>query len=279
MIYLILAVASSAMISVVMRISEKYVKNQMGMFMANYTCCILLSYIFLNQKSNVSMSSLSANTVIMGIISGSLYLTCFILLKVNMQHNGIVLASTFMKLGVLIPTVMAVIVFHERPEWTQVVGICISLVAIVMIHFEKESIQEGNKKSWLLILLLMSGITDSMANIFEHVGNASDKDRYLLITFFAAFTLAAILALTAKQKISVKDLVWGALIGIPNYFSARFLLLSLGSVSAVLVYPIYSVGTIITITLVGTVLFREVISKKKMYALELIVLALILLNI
>lgn len=34
MIYLILAIASSAAISIIMRASEKYVKNEMSMFMA-----------------------------------------------------------------------------------------------------------------------------------------------------------------------------------------------------------------------------------------------------
>ena len=43
MFYLLLSIASSTMVSVSMRLSEKRVKNDMGMFIANYLTCVLLS--------------------------------------------------------------------------------------------------------------------------------------------------------------------------------------------------------------------------------------------
>ena len=276
MFYLILAILSSAMVSITMRASEKYITNKMAMFMSNYAICIALSAAFMDWK-NVS-AGLGIPALVLGVISGVLYLVSFIFLKYNMQHNGIVLSSTFMKLGVLIPTVMVVVVFHEMPKWTQVLGIAISVFAIIMVHFEKEALQESNKKIWLLLLLVLSGFTDSMANIYEQAGKAEGKDGYLLITFFVAFLLAAMLAFREKNKMTRKDLVFGMLIGIPNYFSARFLLLALGSVDAVLVYPMYSVATIIVITLAGVFAFREQISKKKAIALGMIVVAVCLLN-
>lgn len=276
MFYLILAILSSALISIIMRASEKYITNKMAMFMSNYAICIALSAAFMNWK-NVSVG-LGTFALGLGVISGILYLVNFIFLKYNMQHNGIVLSSTFMKLGVLIPTVMAVVVFHEMPSLAQVIGIGISIVAIIMIHFEKEALQESNKKIWLLLLLVLSGITDSMANIYEKVGTAEGKDGYLLITFFTAFALASFFVCRDKNKITRKDLFFGLLIGIPNYFSARFLLLALGSVDAVLAYPMYSVATIIVITLAGAFAFHEQISRKKAIALGLIVMAVCLLN-
>ena len=250
--YLILAILSSAMVSITMRASEKYITNKMAMFMSNYAICIALSAAFMDWK-NVS-TGLTVPALTLGIISGILYLVSFIFLKYNMQHNGIVLSSTFMKLGVLIPTIMAVVVFHEMPKWTQIIGICISIFAIVIIHF------------------------DSMANIYEQVGSTEGKDGYLLITFFTAFLLATIFACRDKNKITRKDLLFGMLIGIPNYFSARFLLLALGSVDAVLAYPMYSVATIIVITLAGILAFHERLSRKKIFALVLIVAAVCLLN-
>ena len=276
MFYLMLAILSSAMVSITMRISEKYITNKMAMFMSNYAICIALSAAFMDWK-NMS-AGLGVPALVLGAISGVLYLVSFIFLKYNMQHNGIVLSSTFMKLGVLIPTIMAVVVFHEIPSWTQVLGIAISVLAIVIIHFEKEALQESNKKVWLLLLLVLSGFTDSMANIYEQVGKAEGKDGYLLITFFVAFLLATVCACRDKNKITGKDLLFGMLIGIPNYFSARFLLLALGSVDAVLAYPMYSVATMIVIMLVGVFAFRERLSKKKAIALGMIVVAVCLLN-
>ena len=81
------------------------------------------------------------------------------------------------------------------------------------------------------------------------------------------------------QKLCVWDALAGACIGIPNYFSSRFLLLALHHLPAVIVYPAYSVMTIVVISIVGAVLFKEKLGRKKLAAIALIVLALVLLNL
>lgn len=282
MLYLFLAIASSAMVSICMRASEKHIKNEMGMFMANYAICILLSAWFMDWHANL-FRIINKVTIFpvagLGIISGILYLAGFVFLKINMKHNGVVMAATFMKLGVLVPILIAVVLYHEVPKGTQIFGIILSVIAIIIIHFEKDALQESNRKLWLIGLLLLSGITDSMANIFEKTGVTEGKDIYLLITFFVAFLIALICSLSGKGKLHRNDLFFGALIGIPNYFSARFLLLALSEVAAVLVYPIYSVATIVVITLVGVFAFHESLSRKKVLAMAMIILALCLLNI
>jgi len=64
-----------------------------------------------------------------------------------------------------------------------------------------------------------------------------------------------------------------------NYFSTRFLLLALGRLSAVIVYPAVNTGTIVLVSLAGAFLFRETLSRRKITALGIICLALVLLNI
>lgn len=279
MLYLLLAIASSVMVSVCMRLSEKHITNQMGMFMANYAVCILLSIMCGNTNVDYKNTQAVIFIISLGILSGILYLVSFVFLKYNMQHNGIVLASTFMKLGVLIPTIMAIGIFRELPTTMQFLGIILSLVAIIMIHFDKDEMKKGNKKIWLLFLLILSGFTDSMANIYDKIGDVNGKDSYLLVTFLTAFLLAFGLSVRGKQKITKKDLLFGMLIGIPNYFSARFLLLALNAMAAVLVYPMYSVITMIVISVVGILVFKESVSKRKLGAITIIICAVCLLNL
>lgn len=279
MIYLLLAIASSALVSLSIRASEKHITNKYGMLMTNYAICTVFSMLFMNKGLNYFAQNGTGVMVVLGVISGILYLVTLLIMQYSTAQNGVVLSSTFMKLGVLIPTLMAIVVFRELPKITQLIGICIAIAAIVMIHFEKEALSEGNKKLWLLILLLSGGITDSLANVYEQFGNPQIKDGYLLMTFGVAAVLAAILALSGGRKVSKADVFYGVILGVPNYFSARFLLLALGDLSAVLVYPTFSVGTLIVITLVGILAFKETVNKKKAVALGMIVLALCLLNI
>ena len=280
MFYLILSILSSVAISLLMRVSEKYSKNNMGMFMANYAVCALMSVLYMEETQIFVKAEGIQLAVILGILSGIMYLVNFVLMQLNMRHNGVALTSTFMKLGVLVPTLMAIVVFHEMPTAFQILGFILAVGAIILIHFD-QSTGKAEKKAGnlLLIILLFSGMTDSMANIYEMTGASALKDHYLLYTFFAALILAFILALRKKQKITVWDIVFGILIGIPNYFSARFLLLALGAIPAVVAYPVCSVAIIILISLAGMLLFKEKISKRKMGALGIILLALVLLNL
>ena len=278
MLYLILAIMSSVLISTFMRASEKYITNQMGMFAANYAICSVLSLGYMEWESISNVGINFTPIFLMGGISGILYLANFVFLKYNMQKNGIVLSSTFMKLGVLIPTILAVVVFGETPKLLQGLGIVIAIVAIVVFNFQKDAMKDGTQKYLLLLLLLLSGFTDSMAKIYEQFGDVKGSDIYLLVTFLVAFLLALILMIRNKMGFHRKDFGYGLLIGIPNYYSARFLLMALRSVDAVLVYPLYSIATIILLTIVGVIIFREKLSVQKILALVLVMVSISLIN-
>lgn len=279
MLYLVLAIACSTLISVAMRISENHIKNNMGMFISNYLTCVLLSCCFMERSSFFSTESGFGMALLQGCFSGFLFLASLFLMQRNMHHNGIVLTSAFSKLGVLVPTLMAIVVFRERPEILQIVGMAVALIAITIMYFEKGAFAQGSRKGLLLATLCVSGITDSMANIYDKTGAAAFKDHYLFFTFLAACLFAVLMNLRSKAAISKAEIAFGVLIGVPNYFSARFLLLALSSIPAVITYPVYSAATIIAITLSGVLLFKEKVSNKKKFALLLVIAALVMLNL
>ncbi len=279
MLYLLLAIASSTLVSVAIRLSENHIQNNMAMFIANYSACLILARLFMGSTQLLTTEAGIGMAVIQGVFSGFLYLASLFLMERNMHHNGIVLTSAFSKLGVLVPTLMAIVIFRERPELMQLGGMLVALCAIALIYFEKGAFAQGSRKGLLLATLFVSGMTDAMANIYDKTGSALFKDHYLFYTFFAALLFAVLVNVKNRGKITMKEVGFGVLIGIPNYFSARFLLLALGSVPAVITYPVYSVATIVAISLSGLLLFKESISKRKAFALLLVIVALVLLNI
>ena len=279
MIYLLLAILSSTCVSSFMRLSEKFISNKMMMFVANYALCTIFSYLYIDKTVIYNLDYGFIVMLITGAITGILYLVSFMALKTNMQYNGVVLSSTFMRLGVLIPTAIAIIIFKEVPKFSQIIGFIIAILAIILINFDKEGIKEGSKKTWLLGLLVLNGLGDSMANIFDKLGNPSYGDGYLIMTFLVALLLSIVLTLKDKQTINRYDILFGILVGVPNYYSARFLLLALNSMNAVIVYPVYSIATMIAITSVGVLCFKEKLNRQKLIALLMIMVALALLNI
>ncbi len=290
MIWLLLAILSSTMVSVMMRLGEGHIKSNGAMFTINYLICLVLSRLFMGQMALFGDLKGMSTALGLGLISGILYLGSFVLLQQNIKRNGVVMASVFMKLGVLVPVLMAILVFRERPGILQVAGIVLALLAILEMQLEglgKQKEEMGKKGSRLLLILLLlgGGITDSMANIYDKAGSDLYSDHYLLFTFFAALVCALIMLIGELKKegkglggIGFGSLLFGVLVGIPNYFSARFLLLALGSIPAVITYPLYSVTTMLCICLAGVFCFGEKLSRAKKIAIVMVVAALILLN-
>ncbi|MCQ2452232.1 MAG: hypothetical protein MJ075_03740, partial [Oscillospiraceae bacterium] len=85
--------------------------------------------------------------------------------------------------------------------------------------------------------------------------------------------------LAKREKPGKAELLYGACIGIPNYGSARFLLLALGKLPTVMVYPVYNAAVILVIGLVGAFVFRERLTRQKLAGFGLILAALVLLNL
>lgn len=277
MFYLVLAIIASMLISIVMRLSENYSRDNLPKLAVNYVMCCVLSLVFSGTTEFLPAHEGLPMTLLLGVICGILYLVNFLLLQWNIQRNGVVLSSTFMKLGVLVPTLFSITVFGETPKAVQIVGFILALAAIILMQGGGSA--KGASTSGLLILLVLGGSADCMSKIYEEIGSPALQNQFLLYTFATALLLCAALCLYKKQKLTLQDCLWGLGIGIPNYFSARFLLLSLKSVPAVIVFPSFSVGTIVLVALVGMLCFKERLTRRKWIALGIILGALILLNL
>ena len=269
MFYLLLAIVSSALVSIVMRLSTDRVTQNVGMLTMNYFTCLIIAAVYTGVTAFAPASPDLPGTIGMGAIHGALYLISFVLFQMNVRKNGVVLSATFMKLGLLVPMVTSIVFFGEKPELLQVVGFAAAIAAIVLINPRKDGGSVGSGAG-LLLLLLGGGCADVMAKVFEELGNGSLSDQFLLYTFVFALVLCFVLMLYHRQRPGKAELFWGVLIGIPNFFSAKFLLRSLESVDAVIAYPTYSVATLLVITLSGVLLFRERLERRQWFALGII---------
>jgi multidrug transporter EmrE-like cation transporter len=274
---LILAICSSAAISLIMRFSSDRISNNVSMLAVNYLTCLGLAAFFTGGGFFPKDAALPG-ALGMGIVHGILYLASFVTFQRSVSRSGVVLSAIFMKLGLLVPMVISIFLFREIPGRTQIIGFCLAVAAIILINFEKNTAASASAPG-LVILLLLGGSADAMSKVFEELGPGHLSEQFLLYTFLTAFALCMGLVFLKKQHFTRWELLFGFAVGIPNFFSARFLLGALESLAAVIVYPTYSVATILLITLAGTMFFREQLKKHQWAALSMILLALVLLNV
>lgn len=277
MLYLILAILSSMLVSVLMRLSEGKSHGGAGLLAMNYLMCCILAFLFTGTPDLLPSADGLPLTLGLGLIGGALYLGAFVLLQWNISKNGVVLPATFMKLGVLVPTLMSILIFGETPRATQIFGILLAVLAILLINGRGK--QQAGSVTGLILLLLAGGGADGMSKIYEEVGSPELSSHFLLYIFIVAFLLCLLLCAIRRQKMGKMELIFGCAIGVPNYLSSRFLLLALNDVPAVVAFPSYSVATIVLVTLAGVICFHEKLEKRKLAALGIILAALVLLNI
>lgn len=276
MSYLILATLCSASMAIGLRLSEKYSKNQYGILVGNYIVCIALSFFSLPDWNLFPEgASIAAGA---GIANGIIFISTMLLMQMNIKRNGAVLASTFSKLGILIPVCFSVFLFGEKPTFVQMIGIILVAAAILMINREKES---GNAefKMGLLFLTVSSGMADGMSKVFEQIGERQYDRLFLLYTFCTAFLLSLVPLFKSKQRINWMDLLGGLMVGIPNYFSTWLLLASVTRLPAYFVYPSFSVGTILVVSFVSVLLLKDRLTRRQVYGCGLILCALVFLNL
>lgn len=278
MIYLLLAILCSATISVLMRLSAEKVSGNMSMLAMNYLMCLLIGGAYTGWGNLLPEMPGIRGALVMGGIQGVLYMAGFVLLQLNIRKNGVVLSSIFQKLGLLVTMAGSVFLFGEVPESTQLVGFVIALVAVVLINLEKDS-AVLQSKGWLLVILVAGGLADLMAKVYEELGSPDLSAQFLFYTFAVALVLCLVLMVKNRERPGKAEVLYGFAVGVPNYFVAKFLLASLNSLPAVIVYPTFSVATILTVTCAGVLVFHEKLSRRQVVAVGMILVALVLLNI
>lgn len=277
MLFLILSILSSSLVSVIMRLSNNHVKNNLGMLTVNYIACSVLAGFFCN-FFHVIPTTQPLTTLGFGFVNGVLFLAGFVLIQMNIQKNGVVLSSIFQKLGLLVTMVVSVVCYREMPSVSQGAGFLLALAAIFVMNYQKDGANVGSKGA-LFAMLLACGMADAMSKVFAESGPAGQDAQFLFYTFFVAIFLCWGLMAKKRQRIGLPELIYGTLIALPNFFATKFLLRSLGSLSAVIVYPVYSIGSILTVTMVGLLLFHERPTKRQYAAIGIILVALVLLNV
>ena len=83
----------------------------------------------------------------------------------------------------------------------------------------------ADEKGSTVTVLLGGGTADCMSKVFEELGNPVLSEHFLLYTFAMALVFCIGLNLVQKKGLpGKKEWLYGLLVGVPNFFSAKFLL-------------------------------------------------------
>ena len=279
MLFLILTTCCAAVISIFMRMSNGHIKGKFSLLAMNYLICALFSWANMGFGSPIPVGEGANLTMAMGLLNGFIFVTALALSQYNIIRNGVVLATVMSRIGgLVVPLGLAILIFGEFPRPVQVVGAVIALVSVVVLNYDKEHMSVESVLP-LAGLFIFDGFTAGMAKIFNGVGNPAHSANFLLGTFGTACALCVVVLLLRRERPGKQELLYGTLVGVPNFFASRFLLDALETVPAVVVYPIRGVGAIAIVVLVGMVCFGERLRRHQWCAMAAVIVAIVLLNL
>lgn len=282
MIELIFALICSAFMAIALRLSGRLNGSRYGLLVGNYLTCVLMAWLSLPEKAVIPANGAMWTAMAAGVFNGFIFLADLLLFQLNIRKNGAVLATTFSKLGILIPVGASILFLGERPTALQAAGMVLVLVAILLIHLEKGEAR-ASFKTGLLLLLLFYGIGDGMAKVFEYIGERQYDALFLFYTFITALILSSALFAAElrreKKRWRPAELISGITVGVPNYLSSLLLLKAVTKLPAYVVYPCYSVGAVLVVCLVSILFLKDRMTKHQALGCGVILAALVLLNI
>ena len=253
---------------IVFKMFEKYNVDNLQALIVNYITAGVCSYFFLEQEFSLDIV-LSSDWICHAIIIGTLFIIVFNFYAYGIQKAGISISTVANKMSLIIPVCAALILYPEKNTFTILKGIAFFL-AIVGIYL---SSTKGGKLSfdkrylWLIILVFAGqGISDSIFNDFAQKFPNEGGYLFFMVLFFMA-TVSGILILTGKSfkkknPLQLKSVFWGIIFGVPNFFSLVFFLKALGNTESSIVFPLVSMGVVVSSSLIGIFLFQEKLSKR-----------------
>jgi drug/metabolite transporter (DMT)-like permease len=291
MIWLIFSILTSSVIYFIFRLLQKYEVDNLQAVCFNYFVCVFAGFVFFPPQ--ISASAIPAGLWIVGAITGTGFILAFYFMAVTTQIFGIATASIVSRMSLIAPSFLAIYLYGESFTFYKITGIAAGLLAIYLVLFknksEKESLSKktGKKTGTLflfpILVFIVTATVDSMIKVAEFNYLRSLPNTLLInIIFGTAAIIAAIilfyLFFVKEEKFRIKNLLWGALLGIFNYLALYFFLLAFvtNGMEASAIFPVNHVG-IVTISTIGSaIIYKEKLNMLNKTGILVAILAIIL---
>lgn len=290
MLYVLLTILSSLAISLLLKFNETRNGDRMVVAGANYIVAAALGYLF-----SESVASIEGGWLWYALLVGAGFVAGFLLLMRTIREIGLAVPISIARIATLGPVVLSVIVYGERPgplEWT---GVVIGLIAFITLGGAQRKSRSASNAAGitldtaaiLLICALFAVMVFNDFSIKVAQTNGVDIGTFLLFLFgaSAAICWGVILGRMLRRSgngsdatIRPYDLLVGALLGVPNYFSSHFLIHALRELPASTVFPVVSAGGVLITTLAAVTIWRERLSGLSWIGIGLAALAVALLG-
>lgn len=281
----LICILANALIVIIFHLYEKYQVNNFVAIVVNYITAVITGSLVLGRPA-VHQDIIHTPWFGYAVVLGVLFIVLFNILARTVQRHGVTLTSIAQKMSLLAPVLVAMIIYHEASTLFKIIGVIVAILAVIIINLGDlfESGKNVASPILLIITFLGSCLIDAGLYVIDKEGIAPGGDISFVSSIFFFAGVFGIIALayqilTQQIKPSLKDLIAGILLGIPNFFSIYLIMFALDrGVAGSTLFPTLNVGVLSTAAISGWILFGEKFGKYKILGLTLSILAIYLLS-
>jgi len=271
MINLIITITTFSAMVMLFKYFDKIGVNNFTAITFNYfTAGILALFSYRIENSIIELkSNVNLNLLICSLIVGVLFVITFNLYAFTAQKIGITLSTIANKMSMIIPILIGLILFKEEVTLIKVIGIFLAIGAIIFSSKEDKKSKKLSQVNMLILSLLFigQGLADGILNWAQkNILNSENMNLFFTLTFLSAGLAGGLYTFykikTSNFKMNKKSILWGIILGIPNYLTLLYFIKSLKNdlFSSYQVFPIVNIGVIVLCTILSVILFKEKVS-------------------
>ena len=281
MIYVLLSVICSVLVSVLLKLARRF-EVDVGQAIAwNYVVAGALTALLL-QPSLSSLREPGAPWLALAGLS-VLLPTIFLALGASVRHAGIVRSDAAQRLSLLISLLAAFVLFGEQLSGLKAAGIALGLLALLcMVWRNGQGTINSGSAGWLYPLLVLGGF-GAIDILFKRVALAGVP---LVASLQAMFALALLVAfalqlwrrLRGHTRFTMRSALGGVALGLVNFGNILFYLRGHRALPQhpALVFASMNIGVVALGALIGVLVFRERLSRLNLGGVLLALLAIVL---
>lgn len=267
----------SACLVIILRLFSRYEVPVFPAVVGNYLTCVVIGLLIDVGQAPVGTNAPTLTLLGFSVALGAMFIVTFYMMGLSTEAVGVTITTVFVKISMVIPILFSLFILQNSKkvfDFWNYAGLVLAGVAIVASSWKNAppATDAPTKKANLSLFALalpflvfaFSGVIDTSINALNEQYARPESPTALPILIFAAAGSWGILILFFQffkdgYVPPFRALIWGIVLGTPNFFSLYFMVKSLSDFgnNGALFFPLFNIAIILYSALGGWLLFKE----------------------
>lgn len=261
---LLFAILFSSFIFVLFKLFPRYQIDTFQAIVVNYFVAFLCGFLFFPFDIS-KLVSVDLNWFLTALSTSVLFIGLFLIMGLSSQRNGLSSTSVAVKMSMALSVLGMMISYSEEIQWIKIAGIILAIIGVIGMTIQESPEKNETSSAWMLIVLFVgSGLLDYLLNYIQHhVLLENETAFFTAYAFGMAGVIGLFLALflwtKGKLKPTLRNIIAGVSLGIPNYFSIYFLMKTYDVLpwSGSSILAVINVSIVAIASIIGRFFFKE----------------------